>query len=136
MINYTESLLNTDKSISYFDSPIYKQVDSNGQLTISYNSEALSTAFTLWLVSGKGDNLKSVNGGYLKRHLGKPMSEQRANEIRRSILVGMENEFKPAITVVDLKVISDFKKNRWIITLIGYNEQLNIGITSVNAVNN
>jgi hypothetical protein len=136
MLNSDQSILNTSKTISYFDSPIYKRIDANGQVKILYNNEALSNAFTMWLLSSKGDNLKSIAGGYLVQHIGKPMSLDRANAIKTSILIGLDTDFRPEITVVSLDVTPDYKNNRWVITLIGYNSDLNIGITSINRINN
>lgn len=134
-MNY-QSESNKDKSTLYSDNPITRKLDVNGKLVEYINSEALAQAFKVWLVSGRGEKIRSSSGGWLIPYLGKPINNDTAERIKKNILLGLTNDFIPKITVTNIQVIPDYQNNRWIITVEGYNAQINIGLNTYAVVKN
>lgn len=120
----------------YTDSSITGTINTNGTVKRVYNSDALAQAFKIWLTSGKSEKLRTISGGWLIPFLGKTMTDERANNIKKKLIEGLDKEFKPKITVTDLQVIPNYNKNYYIIYLQGYNPELNIGINTYAYVNN
>ena len=127
--------LNSDKSTLYVASPLYKQVTSGGQLVTYTDSDAITVAFQIWLTSGKGELLRSNSGGYLLPYLMKPLTNSTAQEIKRSIQAGLEDDFTPTLTIQTLEVIPDVKNSRWVIWLVAYNTALNLGVNATSIIN-
>lgn len=128
--NY-QSNYNKDKSILYKDSPMYKQVDKNGNLKELINSDAVSQAFKIWIVSGKGEKIRTNSGGWLIPFIGKEVTEDRSEQIKKNIILGLEKDFYPPITVSNINVFPDKNNFRYIIHVEGYNTEVNIGINTV-----
>lgn len=135
MSNY-QSVFNRDKSILYTDIPLYKKLNSNKTLDTLINSEALAQAFKIWLVSGRGEKVRSKSGGWLLPFIGKEMSEDNADRIKASIVQGLQYDFTPPITITQIDVIADTQQNKWIIKVEGYNKDINLGINTYTVVNN
>ncbi len=129
-----QSSQNLDKSTLFLDSPLYKDLDVNGGLKTLSNSGALAQAFSVWLVSGVGEKIRTNSGGWLIKFIGREITDSVAEEIKTSIQLGMVNDFTPPITVTNLQVIPDKAKQRWIIHVEGYNEELNIGMNTTTVV--
>lgn len=120
----------------FVDFPIVKEITRGGELKTYKNSEALTQAIKIWLVCQKGEKIRSLTGGILLPYLGRVLSENNANNIRKVIIRGLEEDFSPRLTIVDLKVTPDNNKNRWVIDLVGYNADLAIGVNSSIIVSN
>ena len=116
-INYVynmETFANSNNDYVYYeDYPFYKKVNSDGSLVKFTNSDALSQAVKLWLVSKPNDIIRSSSEGVMYNHLGKMMDSDRVDLIKASIIQGLKNDFTPPLTVVDLSVIPDYEKERW-----------------------
>lgn len=121
---------NNDKSILYIDNYIIKRLDVNGQMISPINSEALSQAFKSWLVSGKGEKIRTRSGGWLVPYLAKPLNQDTADTIKKNIITGLSSDFSPPITVTEIDVVPDSTNNRWIIRVAGYNAEINTGINT------
>jgi hypothetical protein len=132
----TQNSYNINKSILYIDEPMYKQIDTQGNIKQLTNSDALAQAFKLWLTLGKGEKVRTTTGGVLVPHLGKSMTDQRANDIKNSILRSLNTEFTPQMTITTLNVIADTTKNRWVITIEGYSSSLEVGINTYALIDN
>jgi hypothetical protein len=133
MSTQTES--NQDHTITYVDSPMTKVTLSNGQLKVLTNSDALAQAIKLWVVSGKNEKVRSNSGGWVVPYIGKPLDDDTAEKIRKGILTGLETDFSPKLTIVDLQVIPDKTKQRWVIYVVGYSADLNVGVNTYMTVN-
>jgi len=130
MENY-QSHNNIDKSILYKDSPITKKINRNGEIIELINSDAVAQAFKTWIVSGRGEKIRTNSGGWLQLYLGKEVTEDNASQIAKSIALGASTDFYPAMTITDIKVVPDKKKFRYIIKVEGYNASVNVGINTI-----
>lgn len=100
------------------------------------NNDALDNAFRLWISSSKNEFLRQQGGNWLMRHIGKPMSQARADEIRSSIQLGIATEFIPKLTILKLDVEPDYTKRKWIITVIAYSEAYRVALNQTYLVDN
>jgi hypothetical protein len=126
-----ETFANSENEYVYYeDYPFYKKVDNNGSLVKFVNSDALTQAVKLWLVSKPNDIIRSSSEGVMYRHLGKMMDKDRVELIKASIIQGLKNDFTPPMTVLDLSVVPDYEKERWIIGIVAYNEMYAMGINT------
>ena len=132
----TQQSYNIDKTILYLDEPMSKKVDSQGNLIHLKNSDALSQAVKLWLTSGVGEKLRSNTGGPLIPHLGKAITNDRREKIKKDIMKGFNSDFVPSMTITNLNIVADNKKNRWVIQIEGYSKSLELGINTYLVVNN
>ncbi len=114
----------------FYDFPMSKTLTKGGELQTYKNNEALEQALKIWLVSGKGEKIRTLGGGILSPYLHKGLNNTTSNEIRKNILKGLESEFLPKMTVVNLDVIPNTQKERWEISLVAYNSDLSIGLNS------
>lgn len=133
---FTDNDLNINKAIRFSDYPYYKRLNINGELMTYTNEEALSNAFSIWLTSAQYENLRSLAGGVLYKHIGKIMNQDRANQIKDDIIISAEAEFRPILTFRTLNVIPNYDKAIWKIYIEAFNEQYNIGFSSAVVVNN
>jgi hypothetical protein len=126
---------NKNLNILFTDFSLKKKVDVAGNLIKFENSDALSQAFKIWLISKKNEKIRTQMGGYLYPFLAKPMNNESANQIIINILKGIEKEFTPKLTIQDFQVIPDYINKRWVITITAYSSELNIGINDYTIVN-
>lgn len=124
------------KEVLYTDVNIEGNTNEFGQLEYPTNEEALNNAFRVWLVSSRGENLRSTTGGYLLPHLGKVMNDERAQEIRQAIQDGLNQEFSPALRILTLDVIPDYTNRLWTIRLVAYSPDLKSGVNTIEKVRN
>ncbi|MGD9678182.1 MAG: hypothetical protein AB7V16_07435 [Vulcanibacillus sp.] len=125
-----QSSYNRDKSILYKDSPIVKKIDRNGNIIELINSDAISQAFRTWVVSGKGEKLRSNSGGWLLSIIGKEVTEEKASQIEKNIVLGAQVDFEPPMTITYIAVIPDKKNFKYVIKVEGYNASVNVGINT------
>lgn len=125
-----------NNNILYYDYPFYKKTNSLGKLIDLSNSDALSQAIKIWMVSKRNEKIRSKGGGILYPYLGKQMDESQIENIKFAITDGLKNDFKPSMKVVSLSVIPDYEKERWNIELTAVNLDLTIGVnTKVTVLN-
>ena len=128
---------NENKHILYTDYPFYKKVNKNGSMVELTNSDALAQAVKIWLVSKKNEKIRSRSGGIIYQFLGKMMDESQADNIKRSIIQGLSEDFNPSLTPIEITVNPDYEKQRWEIGIVAYNSDLAIGVnTKVTITNN
>ena len=118
---------------NYIDIPIS---GNNKQGNYVYNNTALDNSFRLWISSAKNEYLRRQGGNWLLKHIGKPMNEERALEIKRDLNTGISTEFIPQLTILRLDVTPDYTKRRWIIELVAYSEKLRVGLNQKYFVSN
>lgn len=117
----------------YIDIPTTGNIKKGDYLE---NNDALDNAFRIWISSSKNEYLRRSGGNWLLRHIGKPMNSARTQEIKRSIQTGIATNFEPRLNILDLQVVADYSKRRYIITLVAYSESLRVGINQTYLVNN
>jgi hypothetical protein len=125
-----QSQYNQDKSILYVDSPIVKKIDRNGNLTTLINSDAVAQSFKNWLISGKGEKIRSNSGGWVLPFLGKGVTEEIASQVEKNIILGAEIDFSPPMTLTYVAVYPDKENFRYVIKVEGYNATVNVGINT------
>ena len=120
----------------YFDFPFYKKVTNNGALLDLYNSDALSQAVKIWLASKKNEKVRSRGGGIIAQHIGKMMDDERADMIKQAIIRGLKTEFTPSLIPVKVDVIGDYDNERWIVEIVAYNADLQVGVNTKVTISN
>lgn len=131
-----ESEYNKNKAITYSDVSLTRRITSEGALKELVNEDALSQAFKIWLVSSVNEKVRTTSGGWLIPYIGKPMTEENLRLLKVSIKTGIETDFKPALTIITLEVVPIYEKQQWVIYLVGFNPDLNIGINTAVTVSN
>lgn len=110
-----------ERKITATDFSVFGTVDENGVLKELSTQEAIENAFRMWVVSKKGEVIRSPNrGGFLFPWLIKPMSEVNVGRFKISILNGLEQDFYPFLKVESLTIEPDYEARQWNIHLIGY----------------
>lgn len=130
-------MVNSNLKNSVWDFDAQGTKDSQGNLKILWNKDAIQNAFRMWLVSSKGEMIRRPSyGGVLRQWLIRPMSDENAQNIRTAILSGLNQNFYPFITPTTLTVEPRYEEHYWLITLIGYCKEYSTDInTTVNVKN-
>ena len=129
-ILFMEAYVNDNKEIVYYDFSYYKKLNKDGSLVTLTNSDALSQAIKIWLGCKPNEKIRSSGGGILYQFLGKIMDDEQANRMREIIISGLKEDFNPPLTPVLVDVKGDYENERWIISLVAYNVDLQIGVNT------
>ena len=121
---------NENNHTLYFDYPFYKKVNKDGSLADMENSDALAPAVKMWLASKRNEKVRSLGGGILYPYLGKMMDDDKADEMKGVITQGLQNDFTPPLTPVEVTVVANVEKERWEIGIVAYNADLAIGVNT------
>ena len=121
---------NENNHTLYFDYPFYKKVNKDGSLADMENSDALAQAVKIWLASKRNEKVRSLGGGILYPYLGKMMDDDKADEMKGIITQGLQNDFTPPLTPVEVTVVANVEKERWEIGIVAYNADLAIGVNT------
>ena len=122
--------INKFSDVVYSDFPIIKQTINSGELKTYKNSDALSQAIKIWLVSAKGEKLRSNTGGVLTPYIGKLIDDNLRKKIKQEIQDALLYEFSPPITILNLEVEGDGGSQDIRINIVGYNADLSIGVNT------
>ncbi len=122
--------INGSSNVVFKDYPIDKKITNNGELKIYEDSDALTQALKIWLVSDKGEKIRSRTGGVLAPFLNREIDDDTAKEMKTHIMNTLKKEFTPPIEIVYLDVKGDKNKNQWIIAIAGYNSDLAVGVNT------
>ncbi len=117
----------------------YIDISINGNGTKGnaiYNNDALDNAIRLWLTASKNEFLRRQGGNVLLKHIGKPMNDDRVKLIKGDIQAGLQYDFTPKMTIVNLEVTPDYIQRKWKITLVAYSEELRVGVSETYLVSN
>ena len=126
-----EILASSDNNhIVYYDLPFYKKVNKNGSIADMTNSDALAQAVKIWLVSKRNEKICSHSGGIMYPYIGKMMDENRASDIKNRIIQGLNEDFNPPLTPVQIDVVPNYEKERWEIGIVAYNADLAVGVNT------
>ena len=122
--------------IVYYDFHLTGKLNKFGDTKTLTDSDAVKQAIQIFFSTTNGEKIHSRSGGSLTQYLGKMIDDNQSAKIRSAILLGLENEFTPHMTVVDLKVEGDKQNNLYNIYLVAYNEELGFGINSKISIDN
>lgn len=96
-------------------------IDTQGNLRLYYNVDAIHNSLRIWLASFRGEKLRMPNkGGLVIRHLFKTMSDESALALSLAIREGLKTDFSPSIIASDVSVIPDYENSWYNITVKGY----------------
>lgn len=115
---------------NFTDIAIEGTTGSTGKATTLYNNDALNNAFRIWISSSGFDAVRTKRGGYVLKHIGKPMNSERARDIKRDIIIGLREDFKPDMNIIKVSVIPLYDIRTWRITVQAYSPSLQIGINN------
>lgn len=100
---------------------IGEALDSQGNIVVLSDQDALVNAINLWICSFRGERLyRPREGGIISEALLKPMSNERAMDMQRGIIDGLQYEFAPAISVSECTVDPDYEHGTYWIKIKGW----------------
>jgi phage baseplate assembly protein W len=106
-----------------------EMVTPQGNIPVLVDQDALVNAINLWICSFKGERLYRPNdGGVVADNLLKPISDDRADRIRDTLVDGLSYRFSPHVTVSECTVVPDYERNTYWITVAGYCPALRVSI--------
>lgn len=115
-------------------------VDSQGNIPVLTDQDALINCINLWICSFRGERLyRPRDGGIIADALLKPISEDRAGQMRDDLIDGLAYQFTPHVVVDMCNVAPDYIKGCYNIEIRGYCPSLkvslyhNISINSLSA---
>lgn len=119
----------TDYPIVY-DVSLDGKVKKNGEISQVWNKEALVNALKMWIASYKGEYIRNPEaGGYVTKHLMKPMRQDGIDAIKSSIRNGISDDFRPFLRIRQLEVVPNYEKRYWRIYMEVYSPDLKVDAT-------
>jgi len=110
--------------------------NSQGNIPVLKNLDALNNAIKLWLGSFRGERLRFPRkGGPIIGYLLKPMSEDVAKDMRIAIRDGLKNDFTPSVTVDGCEVLCDYDSAQYVINVEGFCPSLNSDVRYSDRIN-
>jgi hypothetical protein len=112
---------NVNLSNQFYDTYWQGGFNGSGNIKEVWGNEALTNSMIVWLSSSQGDYLRNPQmGGWLTKHLVKPMSETRRKLILNDLQSGIYSEFTPGLQNVVVTVTPNYIQKYWTITVQGY----------------
>lgn len=113
------STVNTSLSgRGYIDYAYDSELTTSGDLITYQGYEAVRNALILWLYSLRGERNRLPEwGGYVTRWLFKPISEDTAENIQMSIMMGLREEFSPSLSIEQVSVVPNYNEDCWYIEI-------------------
>jgi len=110
--------------------------DTQGNIPVLKNLDALNNAIKLWLGSFRGERLYSPRkGGPIIEFLLKPMSEDVAKDMETRIREGLKNDFVPSVKVYKCTVDPDYANSQYVVNIVGYCPALNSDVHYADTIN-
>lgn len=104
-------------------------VDFLGNISVLSNQDALVNCINLWICSFRGERLYRPNeGGVISDALLKPISDERALQMRDDLIDGLAYQFTPHIIVNSCIVVPDYSSGCYRIEIKGYCPALKIAL--------
>ncbi len=123
-----ESILedNIDVPVIY-DTDLIGGINSKGQIKQIWGEEALNNSIKMWIASFKGEVLRDPDrAGYITQWLMKSMAEENIDDIEMAVRDGIDQDFYPALTILNLSITPDFTRRVWNFYLEVYSDMLKI----------
>lgn len=112
-------------------------IDNQGNIEQVWGTDAIKNAIKMWVASYRGENVRYPNrGGYVTQWLFKPMNQTRADDIMTSIRDGIDQDFKPFLSIQALQVTPVYEQRYWQIYLEVFSSDLNVQVTISEKVRN
>jgi hypothetical protein len=119
-----------DRQVAIVDFPATGlMVDALGNIPVLTDQDALINCINLWICSFQGERLyRPREGGVIADALLKPISDERAEQMRADLVDGLAYQFTPHV-VVELCVVSpDYEKGCYNIEIRGYCPSLKVSL--------
>jgi hypothetical protein len=104
-------------------------VDYSGNIPVLTDQDALINCINLWICSFRGERLyRPREGGIIADALLKPISDDRAKQMRDDLIDGLAYQFTPHVVVEDCVVSPDYDKGCYNIEIRGYCPALKVSL--------
>jgi hypothetical protein len=114
--------MSKDRQVSIVDFPATgAMLDSLGNIPVLTDQEALINCINLWVCAFQGERLYRPNeGGIIADALMKPISDERAHQMRDDLIDGLAYKFTPHVVVNSCTVTPDYSRGCYHIEIRGY----------------
>jgi hypothetical protein len=104
-------------------------IDSLGDIPVLTDQDALINCINLWICSFRGERLyRPGEGGIIADALLKPISDDRANQMRDDLIDGLAYQFMPHVVVDMCNVVPDYERGCYNIEIRGYCPALKVSL--------
>jgi hypothetical protein len=104
-------------------------IDSLGNIPVLTDQDALVNCVNLWICSFRGERLyRPREGGIIADALLKPISDDRANQMRDDLIDGLAYQFVPHVVVETCTVTPDYDRGCYTIEIRGYCPALKVSL--------
>ena len=111
--------MSSDLNVTVYDHALEGGVDQKGTITQFSGSRALENSIKMWILSFRGEVIRVPGrGGYVIPHLMKPMTDERTEDIRLSIIDGIAQDFTPQLRLLRLNVVPDYVNRIYNISMV------------------
>jgi phage baseplate assembly protein W len=119
-----------DRQSAIVDFPATEiMIDSLGNIPVLTDQDALINCINLWICSFRGERLYRPNeGGIIADALLKPISDDRANQMRDELIDGLAYRFNPHVAVQTCTVTPDYERGCYNIEIRGYCPALKVSL--------
>jgi hypothetical protein len=96
-------------------------IDSLGNIPVLTDQDALVNCINLWICSFRGERLYMPRaGGIIADALLKPISDDRASQMRDDLIDGLAYQFTPHVVIDMCNVVPDYERGCYNIEIRGY----------------
>jgi hypothetical protein len=104
-------------------------IDSLGNIPVLGSQESLINAINLWICSFRGERLyRPEEGGIIADALLKPISDDRAKQMKNDLIDGLAYQFMPHVVVNTCNVVPDYERRCYSIEIRGYCPALKVSL--------
>lgn len=95
-------------------------IDALGNIPVLTDQDALINCINLWICSFRGERLyRPREGGIIADALLKPISDERANQMKADLVDGLAYQFTPHVIVESCTVSPDYERGCYNIEIRG-----------------
>jgi hypothetical protein len=111
-------------------------IDSLGNIPVLTDQDALINCINLWICSFRGERLyRPKEGGIIADALLKPISDDRASQMRDALIDGLAYQFVPHVVVSMCNVVPDYERGCYNIEIRGYCPALKVSLYNNVSIN-
>jgi hypothetical protein len=104
-------------------------IDSLGNIPVLTDQDALVNCINLWICSFRGERLyRPREGGIIADALLKPVSGERAEQMKADLTDGLAYQFTPHVVVESCTVEPDYERGRYDIEIRGHCPALKVSL--------
>jgi hypothetical protein len=104
-------------------------IDSLGSIPVLTDQDALVNCINLWICSFRGERLyRPREGGIIADALLKPISDDRADQMRDDLIDGLAYQFMPHVVTESCTVTPDYDRGCYNIEIRGYCPALKVSV--------